>query len=353
MKVVLVGSNFKRVEDGVSRYGISLVKELKKRGIDPVTIDRGLPRFPFIKAAISNIIEIPIKSILASMDEDVICHFLRPPVAYGIPFIYGKRVATIQDLIAFRNVESGKIDNAVLQKSIIMSARHSDVIISGSEQTKKELIRDMKIPEEKIVVVNHGVSPNFKPLREVQARRRKRKKYIIGYLGPFPRRKNISMLVESFDIFRKRYPKIDAEVQIWGAKIFEYNRLKRMVERKGLKDRIRFMGYVPERKIVETYNSFNIFVFPSLYEGFGLPIMEAQACGLPVVLYAKGKITPEVSKFCLKARNKDDMAEMMHNLWTDRNLYLRSSRKGREYAKQFTWEKSARETIKVYKEISK
>lgn len=344
MKLVLVGSSFRRMEDGGSRYGINLLREYRKMGVQPVTIDRGLPRLPFIKAALSNLVEIPIKTVINTMDEDAICHFTRPPIAYGIPFANCKRVATIHDLIAFRNIETSAIDNMLLRKSIELAAHHSDKIITPSIQTKDELVRRMRVPKEKITVINHGIEKKFRPTKKKQDRQ------VIGYLGALSGRKNVSMLIEAFALMDRKF-KTDAELHIWGGKSFQYSNLRAMVKRMGLEERVKFKGYVPEDRIVDVYNSFTIFAFPSMFEGFGLPILEAQRCGIPVLINERARISPEVREYCAEARGKNGFANRMHRLLTDRNLYLRLRKKGISYSKGFTWGRCARETIKVYKEI--
>ena len=94
MRLVMIGSSFRHVEDGGARYGINLFREYRRMRMRPVTIDRRLPRLPFIKKALSNMIELPIKTVLATTDEEAVCHFIQPPIAYGIPFAGCKRVAT-------------------------------------------------------------------------------------------------------------------------------------------------------------------------------------------------------------------------------------------------------------------
>ena len=97
--------------------------------------------------------------------------------------------------------------------------------------------------------------------------------------------------------------------------------------------------------------SFNAFVFPSLHEGFGFPILEAQSRGLPVVIYKYGKIPKEVKKYCFEAEDDEHMAQIIENL-KENGYNKRKKEKATEYARSFTWEKCAIETMKVYKELS-
>ena len=114
--------------------------------------------------------------------------------------------------------------------------------------------------------------------------------------------------------------------------------------------RIRFKGYVPENKLVQTYDKFDVFVQPTLYEGFGLPILEAQARGLPVIIYKKGRIAKEVRKYCIEVDSPEHMAQIILHL--KENGYNEKQRKrAMEYARSFTWEKLARGTLAVYKRV--
>ena len=102
--------------------------------------------------------------------------------------------------------------------------------------------------------------------------------------------------------------------------------------------------------LVNIYDSFNVFVFPSLYEGFGLPILEAQSRGLPVIIYKYGKIPKEVRKYCFEAESPEHMAQIIENI-KENGYNEKLRKKATEYARSFTWEKCARETLEVYKKV--
>jgi len=115
-------------------------------------------------------------------------------------------------------------------------------------------------------------------------------------------------------------------------------------------ERIKFMGFAPEEKIVDIYDSFDAFVFPSLYEGFGLPILEAQARGLPVIIYKYAKIPKEVRRYCFEAESPEHMAQIIEQL-KENGYDEKERKKAMEYARSFTWEKTAKMTLKVYKKV--
>ena len=105
-----------------------------------------------------------------------------------------------------------------------------------------------------------------------------------------------------------------------------------------------------ETDLVGTYDTFDIFVFPSLYEGFGLPILEAQARELPVIIYKNAKIPSEVRKYCFEAEDPTHMAEIISNL-KENGYNQKLQKKATEYARSFTWERTAKDTLSVYKKL--
>ena len=113
---------------------------------------------------------------------------------------------------------------------------------------------------------------------------------------------------------------------------------------------LKLMGFAPEDRIVEIYDSFDVFVFPSMYEGFGLPILEAQARGLPVVIYKKGRISKEIRKNRFEAEDAVHMASIIDDL--RENGYNEKLRmEATAYARSFTWKRCAKETLKVYENL--
>ena len=132
---------------------------------------------------------------------------------------------------------------------------------------------------------------------------------------------------------------------------FGYNRDK-IIEIAKEDKRIKFLGFAPEDKLVSIYDSFDALVFPSYYEGFGIPIIEAQARGLPVIIYKYGKIPKEVRKYCFEAESPEHMAQIIEDL-KENGYNEKLRRKAMGYARSFTWEKCAYNTIIVYKQVLK
>jgi len=143
--------------------------------------------------------------------------------------------------------------------------------------------------KDRIFVVNNFIGKEFitKEIKEKKAR----SKFVVGYLGTFRLRENVGEAIKAFMLLKGD----SYSFEIWGKQNFEYENL---VKQAANDKRIVFRGPAPEEKIVDIYDSFDAFVFPSLYEGFGLLILEAQARGLPVIIYKYGKIPKEVRRYC-------------------------------------------------------
>ncbi|MCW6160292.1 MAG: glycosyltransferase [Candidatus Micrarchaeales archaeon] len=219
-----------------------------------------------------------------------------------------------------------------------ISLQSVDYIMVNSTQTKDETIA-MGFPEERIFVANHGMDERF--INTPLPKRSRRGKFRVGYIGAFRKRKNVWFAVDAF----MGVPDKDITFELWGPPKFEYNNIK---ERAKSDKRIAFKGFAPEENLVKTYDSFDLFVFPSMYEGEGLAILEAQARGLPVIIYKHGKIPKEIRRYCFEAEDSRKMAEII-GMIKKRGYDKKRRAQAMRYARTFTWERTARETLKVYK----
>ncbi len=226
----------------------------------------------------------------------------------------------------------------ILKQGIRMSLM-SDFIIAISTQTRSELIK-VGYSSKQIKVINVGVDSRFFGAR----RPHKNENFRIGYIGALRGKKNVLFAVNSM----KHVLDNRVELEIWGRKEFMYNAL---LEASGGDGRIRFMGFAPENTLTDTYDRVDAFVFPSGHEGFGLPIIEAQARGLPVIIYKHGKIPNEVRKYCLEAEDEAHMAQIIEGL-KENGYNDKLRKKATEYARGFTWEKEAVETLMTYRKLA-
>ena len=217
---------------------------------------------------------------------------------------------------------------------------NSDYLLVPSMQTKEELT-NLGFSSSKIFITPNGIDRAFISTRIRY--KNQTKNLIVGYLGSLNPNKNVQSLIKAANKIDNNYIKFD----IWGAGP-EFEHLRKESQNKN----ILFRGFAPEDKKVEIYDSFDVFVFPSLYEGFGIPIIEAQSRGLPVIIYKYGKIPKEVRKYCFEAESPEHMAQIIENL-KENGYNEKERKKAMEYARSFTWERTARKTLEVYKKVLK
>jgi len=235
----------------------------------------------------------------------------------------------------------GRLRSTTVLPLALYSLRISDYMIAVSSLVKENAIK-WGYDKDRIFVVNDFIGKEFitKEMKEKKARN----KFIVGYLGTFRLRKNVGEAIKAFMLLKGN----SYSFELWGKRSFEYENL---VKQAANDNRIVFKGPAPSEKIVEIYDSFDVFVFPSLYEGFGLPILEAQARGLPVIIFKSAQISKEVRKYCFEAESPEHMAQIIEEL--KENGYNEKKRKeAMGYARSFTVEKMALETYKVYEKVA-
>ncbi len=252
-------------------------------------------------------------------------------------------VTTVHDIARFqKGLQSGLLQgtyNRMVKSYVRDAVQNSDLLLFDSKLTMSEVYRKFGTRKNG-VVVNLGINDVVinQPLKTKESRGR----FNVGYLGSMARHKNVMLLLEAANIIEGD----NYSFSIYGTGI-EYKRLEEFRDRNGLES-VKFMGFAPQAKMVQIYDSFDAFVFPSLYEGFGLPIIEAQARGLPVIIYKHGKISEEVRKYCFEAEDAAHMANIIYDL-KENGYGAGLRRKATAYARSFTWERCAKNTLEAYK----
>ena len=232
-------------------------------------------------------------------------------------------------------------------------------VLTPSEFSKSAILKHYRIAEEKVVVVPNAVAGQFRPIEREVAGAAVKKKFgierpFVLTVGDLQPRKNHLGLVEAFEDVLRAEPQLPHDLVFVGKETWYSRELHRAVERSALRDRVHFTGFVEDSELVQFYGASDLFVFPSFYEGFGLPILEAMACGRAV---ACSKLTamPEVANaagILFDPGSRDEMARAMLDILRDPELRARLERLGVQRAAAFTWEKSAARTLEVYHEVA-
>lgn len=231
----------------------------------------------------------------------------------------------------------GWLHTEILREGLMHSLK-SDYLIANSTLTRDDAVT-LGYDKSRIYVVNHGLDRRFfTPLPK-----KKGSVFTVGYLGAFRMRKNVRFALDAFMGAEEGHMRM----LLYGNSAYQFDELSKLAAGDR---RITFGGFAPESEIVRTYDRFDAFVFPSLYEGFGFPILEAQARGLPVVIYKDGKIPAEVKRHCFIASDSEEMGAILEGLAA--NGYSEKKRaSAMRYARSFTWERCARETMAVYDKV--
>lgn len=235
-----------------------------------------------------------------------------------------------------------------------LSARKADAIIAVSESTRRDAIRVLNIPAERVHTVHSGISPLFRRIEDRAVLEDCRRRYdlperFILYVGTVEPRKNLPLLIRAYAaLLQEAQPQ---PLVIVGRNGWMYEEVYRLVEDLRLGEHVRFTGYLPGEDLPMVYNLAEIFVYPSLYEGFGFPPLEAMACGAPVITTAVSAMEESVGDAGLLTAPGDEAAlvSAIRRLSEDPDLRRSFSTIGRQRAAQFTWAHAARETLNVYR----
>jgi len=224
-----------------------------------------------------------------------------------------------------------------------MGLKKADHIIADSEYTKKDIIKYADIPAEKITVIHLGIDHKL-----FYDKKKKKEKNTILYVGSEQKRKNVELIIKALPLIKKEIPSIKF-VKIGQAQDNKNRqKLMELAKEYGVDNHIIWKDYVED--ISEEYNKAGIFVFPSLYEGFGFPVLEAMACGCPVICSNNTSI-PELAGdaalYC-DPTSEQDIAEKIVKMMKDKKMQAMFRKRGLAQAKKFTWEKCAEETVKAY-----
>ncbi len=277
--------------------------------------------------------------------------FVLPPVRRA------RTLVTVHDLSFIRYPQCADANlRAYLNKVVPRSVQRADLVLTDSQSTKDDLVELLGVELSKIEVVYPGVEERFRPIEDQALLEEVRKRYslpprfILG-LGTLQPRKNFTRLIEAFADLR--FAICDLHLVIAGGKGWLYEEIFATVERLGLEEKVVFPGFVADEHLPALYNLADLFVFPSLYEGFGLPPLEALACGTPVITSDASSL-PEVvgqAGLMVKATDVEALAQAMRQVLEDDALQEEMIARGLEQAKKFTWEKAAAKLLNLYETL--
>jgi glycosyltransferase involved in cell wall biosynthesis len=278
-------------------------------------------------------------------------------VQYAAPFVYrGKLVVTVHDIsfIHFPNCFN-KLELFYHNILIPINIKRAYKVLTVSEFSRQDIIKHYLVPDNKVKAISNGVNRIFKSMPDLEKARAVLNGYnifgkFILFVGRINSRKNVIALIKAFNNL-KNSSKISHKLIIIGKNDFLSEVIKNEIKNCLHKNEIIMLGYVLEEHLPSFYNLADLFVYPSLYEGFGLPVLEAMSCGCPVIT-SKNSSLPEVAGaagILIDPLNVEELANAMMKVINNSEFRKDMVKKGIEHAGKFSWEKAAQETLEVFR----
>ncbi len=279
---------------------------------------------------------------------------------YVLPVLTpGRTIVTIHDCIhlMFPQYLPSRLGHVYARAAMWAAAKRSDRILTVSEASKRDILRFFDVPAEKIVVIPNAIDERFWDPPDEDRIDRIRERYqlqgpFILYAGNIKPHKNLERLIQAFHSVRQSGFD-ELKLVIIGDEISKHQTLRRTVHQLMLHQHVRFLGFQPDETLAVLYRLASVFVFPSLYEGFGLPPLEAMASGTPVVTSNVSSL-PEVvgeAAVLVDPYDVESIADGIRKVLGDEAFEKELIRKGLERARQFSWERSVERVHEIYRQV--
>jgi len=276
-----------------------------------------------------------------------------PPLYSGIP-----SVITVHDLAFLHWPNFLTKDSAAYYGQIDRAVRHARHIIVPSQSTKQDLIGILGTPDNKVSIISEAPNPIFRPLPLEETRKAVTKQFgipesYIFFISTIEPRKNVNGLLTAFRHLLDKYNVTDTGLVLAGGPGWLYDETMELVGKLNLEEKTFFLGRINDEGLHKLYVGARFHIHPAHYEGFGLPPLEAMACGTPTIVSNVSSLPEVVNDAALLVDPKDteEIAVAMHRLLTDQDLYTELRDKGLKRADCFKWELAARSTLEVYQRV--
>lgn len=352
---------------GITRYTNHLVRELAKlnRHDEFITFQHRRHRTPLVdqpnfrRATLYSPVHtrleqwlLPLELARFSLDLLHSTDFI-PPLHAGIP-----TVITVHDLAFLHWPHFLTKDSAAYYGQIDRAAKHAKHIIVPSESTKQDIIAQLGVAPNRVTVIYEAADETFVPLPLLETRAEIQRRYnlppsFILFVGTIEPRKNVDGLLRAYRHLRTKYGVQDTALVIAGGKGWLADTIEQLVDELDLRRSTYFLGRVPDEDLHRLYVAARCHVHPAHYEGFGLPPLEAMACGTPTIVSNISSL-PEVvgdAALLVNPNNWEEIAVALHRLLTDDDLHAELRQKGLERAHHFSWSLTAQRTLEVYRRV--
>ena len=336
-KVTLVAETLNPDKGGIPRYSYEISKTKGIKNV--IEFSKSISNDGIVNKYLNKLYR--RKKALGARINDIekVVHFAQPEVMFKSKILESRKtILTVHDLAVFGTMKIkglyGVVRGAAFRSQFRFDVDRADIIMANSTQTAEELVSLLNVDRRKIVVDDLGIDSKFRKMNV-------KKINAIGYFGGFNRRKRVEKLILDFlgSEIGNKIPLI-----IYGDNE-DYPRLK---AKYGGSPNIIFKGKIPESEIVKTINSFNYFVYPSSYEGFGLPLLEAVACGVPSFVYKDAVIPKEVKKYAVEIEKIDDLLGYDY-----KKLAQDFNKLSIKAKKEFSWDRNRKILSEQYLKLSR
>ena len=272
------------------------------------------------------------------------------------PFNSARTVLTVHDMIFKLFPETQKRLNFwYLNATMPLYSRRADAIITVSECSKQDIVAHYRLDPAKVTVIYEAAGPEFEPASPAE-QEQVRKRYglpeqFLIHVGVIEPRKNLTRLVEALQ--RLRDEGLTIPLVVVGPKGWLYDDFFRRLEQLQVRDAVSFPGYLPLADLAAAYSAARLAVTPSVYEGFGLPVLEAMACGTPVVCSSASSL-PEIGGDAARYFDPlsiEEMAAAIRTVWTDPDLQSSMRHRGLAQSARFSWQHTAQQTLTLYDRV--
>ena len=353
---------------GVGYYSARLLERLTAVGGDDNPIDeilvlsnRELDFTPAPRCRLVDEGRFPLRAVWMQAVLPLVLERIRPDLCHFTNFL-GPYFTNVPYVVTFHDMTLELLPECHTWRKRLLTrtlspeiARGARLIITPSQSAKRDLSRLFSIPEEKIRAIPHAPDGQFRPRCDRESLARIEKRYGIRtpyllYVGTLEPRKNLIRAMSAFSRVSSRYP--EHRFYLAGDLGWRSKELLRTLDSIPNRDRIVRLGYVAEEDLAALYSNADLFVYPSLYEGFGFPVIEAMACGTPVVTSNSSSLAEiaDGAALLVDPHNTEAIAEAMDRAMGDEGERGRLRLAGLSRARSFSWERSTRETLQVYEE---
>ena len=356
---------------GIGTYVRNLLRQLGRQGgaheyvvlcrePDCEIVEESGPRFkPIVETAgsysVAEQFAVPMDLRREAVDLFHAPHYVLPPLTPC------RSVVTIHDCIHLRFPQylPSRLGYAYARGQMCAATHKAARVMTVSEASKRDILRYFRVPESRIDVIYNAIDERFWLEPDVEEVKRVRERYrltdpFVLYAGNIKPHKNLERLIEAFHLMRQADPNLkDVQLLIIGDEISKYATLRRAVHRHKLHKHVRFFGFVSDNTLAALYRLADVFVFPSLYEGFGLPPLEAMASGTPVITSNVSSLPEVVGDAALMIDPYDPaaIADAMARVLTDTDLRVDLQGRGFARAREFSWERSIARVREIYDEV--